>query len=81
MLSRRTLELRPGPRGLPQTLIASQALRDLRQVVANGIEDFEQAIDLHMTPEPFYLSPDHSASSATCRKSTTSPSTCSCTPS
>ena len=36
-------------------------LRDLRQVVANGIEDFEQAIDLHMTPEPFYLSPDHSA--------------------
>ena len=30
-------------------------------MVANGIEDFEQAIDLHMTPEPFYLSPDHSA--------------------
>ena len=36
-------------------------LRDLRQVVANGIEDFDQAIDAHMTPEPFYLSPDHSA--------------------
>ncbi|KMM78603.1 putative nucleotidyltransferase substrate binding domain-containing protein [Pseudomonas deceptionensis] len=36
-------------------------LRDLRQVVANGIEDFSQAIELHMTPEPFYLSPDHSA--------------------
>ena len=36
-------------------------LRDLRQVVANGIEDFAQAIDQHMTPEPFYLSPDHSA--------------------
>ena len=36
-------------------------LRDLRQVVANGIEDFDQAIDLHMTPGPFYLSPDHSA--------------------
>ena len=36
-------------------------LRDLRQVVANGIEDFAQAIDLHMTPDPFCLSPDHSA--------------------
>jgi len=36
-------------------------LRDLRQVVANGIEDFAQAIDQHMTPEPFYLSPDPSA--------------------
>ncbi|WP_282364382.1 putative nucleotidyltransferase substrate binding domain-containing protein [Pseudomonas sp. PS01297] len=36
-------------------------LRDLRQVVANGIEDFDQAIDAHMTAGPFYLSPDHSA--------------------
>ena len=36
-------------------------LRDLRQVVANGIEDFAQAIELHMTPDPFYLSPDNSA--------------------
>lgn len=36
-------------------------LRDLRQVVANGIEDFGQAIAAHMTAEPFYLSPDHSA--------------------
>ncbi len=36
-------------------------LRDLRQVVANGIEEFDQAIDAHMTAGPFYLSPDHSA--------------------
>ena len=36
-------------------------LRDLRQVVANGIEDFDQAIDAHMTAGPFYLSPAHSA--------------------
>ena len=36
-------------------------LRDLRQVVADGLEDFNQAIELHMTPAPFYLSPDHSA--------------------
>ncbi len=36
-------------------------LRDLRQVVATGIEDFAQAIELHMTPDPFYLSPDNSA--------------------
>ena len=36
-------------------------LRDLRQVVANGIENFDQAIDAHMTAGPFYLSPDHSA--------------------
>ncbi|MQT33724.1 CBS domain-containing protein [Pseudomonas helleri] len=36
-------------------------LRDLRQVVANGIEDFDQAIDAHMTAGPFYLSPDHTA--------------------
>ncbi|MCU1726505.1 DUF294 nucleotidyltransferase-like domain-containing protein [Pseudomonas sp. 7P_10.2_Bac1] len=36
-------------------------LRDLRQVVANGIEDFDQAIEAHMTAAPFYLSPDHSA--------------------
>jgi CBS domain-containing protein len=36
-------------------------LRDLRQVVADGTQDFEQAIEQHMTPGPFYLSPDHSA--------------------
>ena len=36
-------------------------LRDLRHVVANGVQDLEQAIELHMTPAPFSLSPDHSA--------------------
>lgn len=36
-------------------------LRDLRQVVADGTSDFNQAIDGHMTQAPFFLSPDHSA--------------------
>ena len=36
-------------------------LRDLRHVVARGVEDFAQAIDLFMTPGPFYLTPDHTA--------------------
>ena len=36
-------------------------LRDLRQVVADGTSDFSQAIDAHMTPAPFFLTPDHSA--------------------
>lgn len=36
-------------------------LRDLRHVVANGTGDFNEAIERHMTPSPFYLSPDHSA--------------------
>ena len=36
-------------------------LRDLRQVVADGTSDFTLAIDAHMTPAPFFLTPDHSA--------------------
>ncbi|RON60062.1 cyclic nucleotide-binding protein [Pseudomonas fluorescens] len=36
-------------------------LRDLRHVVAEGIGDFSEALARHMTPSPFYLSPDHSA--------------------
>ncbi|MFJ2530128.1 putative nucleotidyltransferase substrate binding domain-containing protein [Pseudomonas helmanticensis] len=36
-------------------------LRDLRHVVAEGIGDFSEAIERHMTRAPFYLSPDHSA--------------------
>ena len=36
-------------------------LRDLRQVVAGGTSDFNEAIDRHMTRAPFFLSPDHSA--------------------
>ncbi|MCF5231172.1 CBS domain-containing protein [Pseudomonas sp. PA-5-4G] len=36
-------------------------LRDLRQVVADGTGDFNQAIAGHMTQAPFFLSPDHSA--------------------
>ncbi len=36
-------------------------LRDLRQVVADGVQDFSQPIDRHMTQAPFALSPDHSA--------------------
>ncbi|KTC12097.1 cyclic nucleotide-binding protein [Pseudomonas marginalis ICMP 9505] len=36
-------------------------LRDLRQVVADGIGDFNQAIELHMIKAPFFLTPDHSA--------------------
>ncbi|WP_305518927.1 putative nucleotidyltransferase substrate binding domain-containing protein [Pseudomonas sp. Q11] len=36
-------------------------LRDLRHVVADGSGDFSEAIAAHMTPTPFYLSPDHSA--------------------
>ncbi|SDV10910.1 CBS domain-containing protein [Pseudomonas mucidolens] len=36
-------------------------LRDLRHVVADGTNDFNQAIEGHMTPAPFFLSPDHSA--------------------
>nr|WP_052448320.1 putative nucleotidyltransferase substrate binding domain-containing protein [Pseudomonas rhodesiae] len=36
-------------------------LRDLRHVVAAGVSDFSQAIDVHMTQAPFFLTPDHSA--------------------
>ncbi|MGA8138355.1 MAG: putative nucleotidyltransferase substrate binding domain-containing protein [Pseudomonas gingeri] len=36
-------------------------LRDLRQVVADGVHDFNQPIDQHMTQAPFALTPDHSA--------------------
>lgn len=36
-------------------------LRDLRNVVAGGVSDFSQAIDVHMTQAPFFLTPDHSA--------------------
>ncbi|WP_306669337.1 putative nucleotidyltransferase substrate binding domain-containing protein [Pseudomonas atacamensis] len=36
-------------------------LRDLRHVVAEGVGDFSDAIEQHMTRSPFYLSPDHSA--------------------
>ncbi|CAI8800061.1 CBS domain-containing protein [Pseudomonas sp. IT-P4] len=36
-------------------------LRDLRQTVANGSSDFNEAIEGHMTRAPFFLSPDHSA--------------------
>ncbi|MEG0860074.1 MAG: DUF294 nucleotidyltransferase-like domain-containing protein [Pseudomonas sp.] len=36
-------------------------LRDLRQVVANASADFAQPIAAHMTPDPFYLSPQASA--------------------
>jgi CBS domain-containing protein len=36
-------------------------LRDLRQVVANGTNDFNETIERHMTHAPFFLSPDHSA--------------------
>jgi CBS domain-containing protein len=36
-------------------------LRDLRHVVAEGVGDFSEALARHMTPSPFYLSPDHSA--------------------
>jgi len=36
-------------------------LRDLRHVVAEGVGDFSEAIERHMTRAPFYLSPDHSA--------------------
>ena len=36
-------------------------LRDLRHVVADGVSDFSQAIDAHMTQAPFFLTPDHSA--------------------
>jgi CBS domain-containing protein len=36
-------------------------LRDLRHVVADGINDFNEAIERHMTRAPFYLTPDHSA--------------------
>ncbi|WP_302471875.1 putative nucleotidyltransferase substrate binding domain-containing protein [Pseudomonas vanderleydeniana] len=36
-------------------------LRDLRQVVADGISDFSQSIDRHMTQAPFALTPEHSA--------------------
>ncbi|NWB50817.1 CBS domain-containing protein [Pseudomonas gingeri] len=36
-------------------------LRDLRQVVADGVHDFSQPIDRHMTQAPFALTPDHSA--------------------
>ncbi|AMB83871.1 cyclic nucleotide-binding protein [Pseudomonas agarici] len=36
-------------------------LRDLRQVVADGLDDFDQSIDRHMINAPFALTPDHSA--------------------
>ncbi|WP_397459701.1 putative nucleotidyltransferase substrate binding domain-containing protein [Pseudomonas asplenii] len=36
-------------------------LRDLRQVVADGVSDFNQSIDRHMTQTPFALTPEHSA--------------------
>ncbi|EJM14270.1 putative signal-transduction protein containing cAMP-binding and CBS domains [Pseudomonas sp. GM21] len=36
-------------------------LRDLRHVVAEGINDFNEAIEQHMTRAPFFLTPDHSA--------------------
>ncbi|WP_339430246.1 putative nucleotidyltransferase substrate binding domain-containing protein [Pseudomonas sp. EA_65y_Pfl2_P78] len=36
-------------------------LRDLRHVVADGVADFGEAIERHMTQAPFYLSPNHSA--------------------
>ncbi|WP_209437207.1 putative nucleotidyltransferase substrate binding domain-containing protein [Pseudomonas batumici] len=36
-------------------------LRDLRQVVADGVHDFDQPIDRHMIQAPFALTPDHSA--------------------
>ena len=36
-------------------------LRDLRHVVAEGTNDFNEAIELHMTHAPFFLTPDHSA--------------------
>ncbi|NWD70126.1 CBS domain-containing protein [Pseudomonas gingeri] len=36
-------------------------LRDLRQVVADGVHDFNHPIDQHMTQAPFALTPDHSA--------------------
>ena len=36
-------------------------LRDLRQVVADGTDDFSQGIEGHMTQAPFFLTPDHSA--------------------
>ncbi|NVZ62264.1 CBS domain-containing protein [Pseudomonas gingeri] len=36
-------------------------LRDLRQVVADGVNDFNQSIDRHMIKAPFALTPDHSA--------------------
>ncbi|EJM63393.1 putative signal-transduction protein containing cAMP-binding and CBS domains [Pseudomonas sp. GM48] len=36
-------------------------LRDLRQTVADGSSDFNEAIERHMTRAPFFLSPDHSA--------------------
>ncbi|MBK5353773.1 CBS domain-containing protein [Pseudomonas sp. TH41] len=36
-------------------------LRDLRQVVADGTNDFNEAIERHMIQAPFYLTPDHSA--------------------
>ncbi|MGY2170919.1 putative nucleotidyltransferase substrate binding domain-containing protein [Pseudomonas gingeri] len=36
-------------------------LRDLRQVVADGANDFNQSIDRHMIKAPFALTPDHSA--------------------
>ncbi|NWC10008.1 CBS domain-containing protein [Pseudomonas agarici] len=36
-------------------------LRDLRQVVADGLDDFDRSIDRHMINAPFALTPDHSA--------------------